>query len=67
MNANKLLGKIREAQLSQCEVAKRMGISPSALYHKISGKSQFTRDEIIKLCDILALDDAELMAIFFND
>ena len=40
-----------------------IGISKAAFYRKINGKSEFTRMEIIKICECLDLDSP--VDIFF--
>lgn len=62
-----LLGKIKEKRLTQEKVSKAIGISLSALRRKIEGKTEFTREEINKICKLLEVSDEDLLAIFFND
>lgn len=54
--------KIKE--LSVEELCQKIGMSPTAYYRKINGKSEFTRAEIEKL--IRVLDLSEPLSIFFN-
>lgn len=67
LNSNMLLGKIKEKRLTQEKVSKAIGISLSALRRKIEGKTEFTREEINKICKLLEVSDEDLLAIFFND
>lgn len=67
MNSDMLLGKIKEKRLTQEKVSKAIGISLSALRRKIEGKTEFTREEINKICKLLEVSDEDLLAIFFND
>lgn len=49
-------------------IANFIGISRQALWGKIKNKTSFKQEEIIKLCDILNIDDEEKNIIFFaND
>lgn len=66
MNANRLLGRIKESKLTLAEAAKRIGISLSAFRRKISGDSEFTREEINSLTDVLGLSNDDLLDIFFD-
>lgn len=67
MNTNKLLGKIKENGATLQQIAEKMNISLSALRRKIYGKTQFNRQEIEKISDILKLTNQELLEIFFAD
>lgn len=66
-NSNKLRGKMVERQVTNESLAFRLGINPATLYRKITGKSDFTRIEIQKITDILALTMQEVKDIFFAD
>lgn len=66
MNANRLLGRIKESKLTLAEAAKRIGISLSAFRRKIAGDSEFTREEINSLTDVLSLSNDDLLDIFFD-
>lgn len=56
-----------KAQKSKSDVAGILGISPITLYRKISGESDFFRDEIQKISEYLGLSTEEKEDIFFND
>ncbi len=45
------------------QIAEELGIDDATLYRKMSGKSDFYRREIQKLCDLLKIEDP--VAIFF--
>lgn len=47
------------------EVAEKLGIDSATLYRKMSGKSDFFRGEIQKLCEILEIEDPA--SIFFAE
>lgn len=52
-------------EISASEIAKELGIDPATLSRKISGQSDFYRNEIEKICRILELSPDETMQIFF--
>ncbi|MCD7837901.1 MAG: DUF739 family protein [Clostridiales bacterium] len=65
MDANKLRYFIadRGETLSTYEMA--LGISKTALYRKMKGKTEFTREEIEKTIHFLNLSKEDTMSIFF--
>ena len=67
MNADRLLGKIKERRLTQNKDADAIGIRLSAFRRKIEGKTEFTREEINAVCKCLDIDDSDLLSIFFDD
>lgn len=67
MNANKLRGKIKERGETLEQFAEQMGISTTALYRKLRGDTEFSREEIQRAGTLLQLTGAELLAIFFAD
>lgn len=46
-------------------LAEQIGISRSAFYRKMNGSSEFDRDEISKLSDLLELEPKDVYNIFF--
>ena len=64
MSFDKLKGKMAERHLSQAEVAKCLGITVQALNAKLNGRSPFILEEVVKITDILSLDDP--VDIFFR-
>lgn len=53
------------AGLTMRQVAAELGIDETTLYRKMSGKSDFYRKEIQKLCDLLKIEDPA--AVFFAE
>ena len=53
-----------ERHLSQAELAKCLGITVQALNAKLNGRSPFILEEVVKITDILSLDDP--VDIFFR-
>lgn len=66
-NRNKFRAKVVEAGLTMEEVAKKIGINPSTLVRKVSGESDFSRNEIQILRKILSLTATECDDIFFAE
>ena len=64
MSFDKLKGKMTEGHLSQKSMAQELGITVQALNAKLNGRSQFTLGEVIKITDLLSLNDP--VDIFFN-
>lgn len=67
MDYGNLLGRIRAKEMTQCDVAQKIGISPVTLNKKLKGRTEFTQSEIRKLCQVLAIPDSEIPAYFFAD
>ena len=65
-NYSKLLGKIREKDMTQADVASAIGINLATLNAKINGRSYFTSYEIINLCSLLEIPKAEIGSYFFT-
>jgi transcriptional regulator with XRE-family HTH domain len=65
MNVNKLKAKIVENDLTQDEVAKRMGISVQSLNAKLNKRTILTLDEVVSLVKILNITDP--IPIFFEN
>jgi transcriptional regulator with XRE-family HTH domain len=66
MKINKVLGRFAELQLTQLEVAKKLGISRSTLSGRLKGKTNFSIREIQSLSKILGLSKSEMEDIFFD-
>lgn len=67
-NVNKLKGKIIESGLSVAELAKKIGISESAMYRKMSdgGRTMLIKDANA-IVSALKLSSDDAMAIFFSE
>ena len=61
---NEFRAILARKEMSANDVAKALGIDPATLSRKISGQSDFYRNEIAKLCKILDLSAEEIMQIF---
>ena len=63
---SKLLGRIKEKGFTLKEFAKIIGINPSTLSIKLSGKAYFTQKEIEKICQALDICGNEIGLYFFT-
>mgnify|MGYP003304931492 CR=1 FL=1 len=61
---NKIKAKIVEKQFSARRLAPILELSEASMYEKLSGKTEFKRSEIEKLCKILGISD--VIRYFFN-
>lgn len=66
-NSELLKKKIDEKGLKINFIVKELGISRTALYHKINNNSYFNQNEIQKLCKLLAINKTEKEKIFFAE
>ena len=57
---NKLKGLLKEKELSQEQLAKKMGITAQTLNAKLNEHRAFTVDEVKKICNILEIDNPQL-------
>lgn len=65
MSYPKLRGAIREKFGTQEAFAKAMNMNPVTLSFKLSGKSDWTRNEMQDVCKLLDISIAESPAYFF--
>lgn len=63
-NEKLLRAALAEIGMKMPEFAKLLGISLSALYHKVNGISDFTRSEIKKAAEIFGWEKTK--AIFYS-
>ncbi|MBQ4018040.1 MAG: helix-turn-helix transcriptional regulator [Paludibacteraceae bacterium] len=59
MRRNLLKAKIVENGLTMEELADKISVSRTTLFYKMSGKTQFTLDEVVKICDVLNIHTPE--------
>ena len=62
---NKLKAKMVEKGYSVEQIAQKLGINSVTVYRKLSGETEFTRNEIAMLKSILSLTIEEIDNIFF--
>lgn len=68
MNAALLKGKIREKELTQHDVAEKIGLSLSRFNAKLNstGGAEFSLGEVRAIRSLLALDAKQVDLIFFS-
>ena len=62
---NEFRAAMARKEISTPELAKELGLAPTTLFRKISGESDFYRNEIERICAILELSPQETLNIFF--
>ena len=67
MNTKELKAQIVRKEKTVDQLCASLGISRSAWFRKIGGKSQFTQGEITGLRKELELSDEQTGDIFFNE
>lgn len=67
MDVNLLKAQIALKGKKISDITKILKISKSAVYRKLSGKSDFTRKEILLLINFLDISTEKAMNIFFNE
>lgn len=65
-NYAKLKGRIKEKYGTQEGFANAIGISPTTISFKISGKAKWRQDEIVKAAKLLEISKKEIVEYFFN-
>lgn len=65
-NYQKLLGRITEKMGSQAEFARRMELSERTISLKLNGKVPFKQNEIVKVSNLLEIDNSDIAAYFFT-
>ena len=66
MAFRKLRGAIREKYGTQELFAAAVDMHPSTLSAKLSGKTEWTRNEIVQASMLLEIPDTEIHAYFFS-
>lgn len=67
MNINLLKSQIALRGKKITDIAKVLSISKSAIYRKLNGCSDFTRQEIAKIMEYLDINTDLAMKIFFDE
>lgn len=63
---SKLLGLITEKNLTQKKLCNIIGISENSFTNKIKGRSNFSSDEIAKICNALGITTKSVGLYFFT-
>ena len=67
MQANKLRAQMALKGITQKELANNCGMTENTLTNKMQGRTEFQADEIIRICELLEIDDPVVKAdIFLN-
>ena len=67
VNSRRLKSVMVGAGYTQTKMAEELGMSLNSLCSKINNRSEFTIDEVIKICQILSItDDKEKVYIFLS-
>jgi hypothetical protein len=67
VDVNKLKYFIADRGKTLAAYEQALGISKTALYRKMRGQTEFTRDEIEKTIRFLRLNESDTISVFFND
>ncbi len=65
-NYSKLLGRIRERDLTQEQLAKAIGKNKSTISAKVNNQFSFTQEEMDAICKVLDIPSEEIGAYFFT-
>lgn len=65
LKANELKSEVARNEMTLEELARFLGINKSTLNRKMYGKSDFYRNEIVQIANILHLSQERINAIFF--
>lgn len=66
MSYNKLRGKIKEVFGPQDSFASALGMNPSTLSAKLTGKTDWNRREVELACQVLGIPMEEMHLYFFS-
>ena len=67
MNQNIFKSEMALHGVTAAELASKLSMSKAALYRKMSGRSEFSRLEILKVIGLFGLSEAKVMNIFFDN
>lgn len=63
---SKLRGRIKEIFGTQDNFADALNIGRVSLSQRLTGKLEFTQEEIMKSCELLKFDPSEIPSYFFT-
>ena len=67
MNSNLLKAEMVKHRINGQQLSAEIGISESAFYRKLGGKSEFTQGEIFAISNVLGMDRETIFSVFFAD
>ena len=62
---SKLLGRMKEKNVTQDILARKIGLQPPTLSQKLNNKARFKQAEISMICEILDIEANQIGAYFF--
>ena len=65
INSNKLKGRMRELQITQADLAAKLGLSPCTVSQKINNVRSFDLEEAEVVCNVLSIGSEEFSKYFF--
>lgn len=63
LNLTTLARMIEKRGLKNGWIAKKLGISGPSFYSRMAGKTKFTANEFIQLCEVMQLTDSERLKL----
>jgi len=60
---NKIKGRMRELNITQKELSKKVGITQASLNRKLNRKNEFKLSEIIKIAETLNIEPIDLVEL----
>lgn len=63
---SKLLGRMREKNITQDNLAKKINLQSPTLSQKLNNKARFKQIEISRICDVLDISASEIGDYFFT-
>lgn len=66
MNRDELRAAIARKNITRKDLAEALGITPAALYYKLTGQHEFKETEIRKLITVLELSADAVNSIFLS-
>lgn len=65
MQVNKLRARMALVGINQADLANQCGFTENTLCNKIAGKTEFKANEIVRICEVLGIDDPTEQADIF--
>lgn len=67
MDKYKLEYHIKNKNMTRESLCEAINVSKTAFYRKCNGHSEFTRDEIERIAEVLDLSGEDILSIFFTE
>lgn len=62
-----LAGRLRQLGLQQIDLGRELGLCPTAVSHRFTGRTPWTIEEMYKVLDLIGADPEELHVYFPRD